>query len=124
MTLTAIPTVDDLVADLCLIGNLPPATARDLLRDAETRIAEYHAVRDALLIRAVAGSGVALERKKSEGDRLLSVTEVAKRIDKSRSWIEANLGELPERLRVGGERRWSERELEQWMERRPRWSEP
>ena len=101
MTLTAIPTVEDLVADLCLIGNLPPATARDLLRDAETRIAQYHAVRDALLIRAVAGNGVALERKKTEGDRLLSVTEVAKRIDKSRSWIEANLGELPEPLRVG-----------------------
>jgi predicted DNA-binding transcriptional regulator AlpA len=124
VTVTAIPTVEDLVADLCLIGNLPPATASDLLRDAEIRIAQYHAVRDALLIRAVAGNGVALDRKKTEGDRLLSVTEVAKRIDKSRSWIEANLGELPEPLRVGGERRWSERELEQWMERRPRWSEP
>lgn len=123
MTVTAIPNLEDLVADLGLIGNLPPAAARDLLRDAETRIAQYYAVRDALLIRAVVGNGAALERKRSDGDRLLSITEVAKRIDKSRSWVEANLGELPEPLRVGGERRWSEREVEGWMARRPRWSE-
>jgi predicted DNA-binding transcriptional regulator AlpA len=48
---------------------------------------------------------------------------LAKRIDKSRSWLEANLDSLPEPFRVGGERRWSEREIEQWIARRPRWSE-
>jgi predicted DNA-binding transcriptional regulator AlpA len=123
VTLIAAPTVEDLVADLGMVGDLPPATAKHLLRDAETKIAQLHAVRDALLIRAVVGNGGPLERKRAEGDRLLSITEVAKRIDKSRSWLEANLDSLPEPFRVGGERRWSEREIEQWIARRPRWSE-
>ena len=123
MTVTTIPTVDQLRGDLGLIANLPPTAARELLRDAEAKIAQYQGVRDALLIRAGVGNGIALERKTTDGHRLLSVTEVAKRIDKSRSWIEANLGELPEPVRVGGERRWSERELDRWIAGRPRWSE-
>jgi predicted DNA-binding transcriptional regulator AlpA len=61
--------------------------------------------------------------RKDDGDRLLDASEVGRLIGKSRGWVEHNVADLPERIRVGGEGRWSERELQRWMVNRPRWSE-
>jgi predicted DNA-binding transcriptional regulator AlpA len=54
-------------------------------------------------------------------DRFLDVGEVGTMIGKSRSWVEKNTEALPKRRKVGGEGKWSEREIQQWMKHRETW---
>jgi predicted DNA-binding transcriptional regulator AlpA len=120
MTLRPTPTLDTL--DHEQIGGLTPVEAVALLRDCEARVAFYQGLRDALLIRACAGNSIGAARK-DDGDRFLDAAEIGRLIRKSPSWIAHNIDELPERIRIGGEGRWSEREIRRWMASRPRWSE-
>jgi predicted DNA-binding transcriptional regulator AlpA len=51
----------------------------------------------------------------------LDADELGRVIGKSRGWIDHNMCDLPAPLRVGGERRWSEREIQRWIRSCPRW---
>ena len=66
---------------------------------------------------------LSLEKPAQDGDRFLDASEVGAMIGKSRSWVEHNVDKLPERRRLGGECRWSEQEIQRWMQNAPRWSE-
>jgi predicted DNA-binding transcriptional regulator AlpA len=108
------PTLDDLLSDPSRVRELPPAAARELF----VRLATLQAA----LTTAILPS-VSFEKRTPTVDRFLDAAEVGEMIGKSRSWVEHHVVELPERRRVGGEGRWSQREVEAWMHRCPSWSE-
>lgn len=123
MMLRTAVALEDLLGEPAKVGDLLPAAAMGLLRDCEARLTAYQGLRDALLIRAFSANGSSPGRR-DEDNRLLDAAEVGQLIGKSRSWVEHNISELPERIRVGGEGRWSEHEIQRWMLNRPRWNEP
>jgi predicted DNA-binding transcriptional regulator AlpA len=59
-----------------------------------------------------------------EGSGLLRVDDVAQRIGMSRSWVQKHTRDLPPRVRVGGEARWREGDIDAWIRTRPRWEDP
>jgi len=105
------PTLDELAADLSKAAALPPDAASKLL----VIVAGLHAALQ------VAATIPPLSLPHSDADRFLDAAEVSAMIGKSVSWIEKNTAELPKRRRVGGEGKWSRRELIRWMKHRPAW---
>jgi predicted DNA-binding transcriptional regulator AlpA len=114
VSVRATPSFEDLLANPSRAAELPAAAARELF----VRLAAVQAALTTALLPAQSP-----EKSSENGDRFLDAAEVGVRIGKSRSWVEHHVEELPERRRVGGEGRWSERELERWMASRPRWGD-
>ena len=106
------PTLDDLAADPAKAMSLPVEVARALL----PKVASLHEV---LLVSALAPHAAA--PRANPGDRFIDADEVGDMIGKSKSWVEKNTAVLPKRKRVGGEGKWSEREIQQWMRYREPW---
>jgi predicted DNA-binding transcriptional regulator AlpA len=110
--LCSIPEFHDLLEDPSRVAELPEEAARTLF----VRVAALQAALTAALLPAPSSN-----KQRQDGDRFLDAAEVATVIGKSRSWVEHNVDILPERRRVGGEGRWSEREIQRWMQNAPRW---
>jgi predicted DNA-binding transcriptional regulator AlpA len=113
----AVPSLDEVIPEQA--AELAPDIARALLRrcsEEQRRLAELH---DALMIAAFANGAAHRETR----DRFLDADEVGTMIGKSRSWVEKNTEILPKRRKVGGEGKWSEREVQQWMRYRETWKE-
>jgi excisionase family DNA binding protein len=73
--------------------------------------------RDALL-QAINGNGAAPKPEPEQADRLLTVTEVAKRLDVSRRYVYGHIDEFPFVRRLGPKTlRFSERGLDKWLAR-------
>jgi predicted DNA-binding transcriptional regulator AlpA len=113
--LHALPTLDDLAAHPERAAELPPETVAAL---------HYRAVRVLMALEAplLARSGRVDRAAEPNGsDRFLDAEQVGVLIGKSKSWVEKHPEELPKRRRVGGEGKWSEREIQQWMKHRETW---
>jgi predicted DNA-binding transcriptional regulator AlpA len=108
------PTFEDLLADPSRVHELPLAAARTLF----VRLAALQATLTTAILPVTP-----IEKRTSTTDKFLDAAEVGAMIGKSRSWVEHHVGDLPERRRVGGEGRWSEREIQHWMQNCPTWSE-
>jgi predicted DNA-binding transcriptional regulator AlpA len=112
--LSSTPEIHELLENPSRVAELPPEAARTLF----VRVAALQAALTTTLLPTLS-----LEKAAQNGDRFLDATEVGTMIGKSRSWVEHNLDKLPQRRRVGGEGRWSQREILRWMQNAPRWSE-
>jgi predicted DNA-binding transcriptional regulator AlpA len=113
--LSSMPEIEELLENPSRVADLPPEAARTLF----VRLAALQAALTVAVLPAPAAARSPLQN----GDRFLDAEEVGAMIGKSRSWVEHNVEELPEPRRVGGERRWSEREIQHWMQACPGWSE-
>lgn len=113
--LLPMPAIEELLENPSRVADLPAEAARLLF----VRLAALQAALTVAVLPATTP-----DRSPSQnGDRFLDAEEVGALVGKSRSWIEHHVDELPERRRVGGEGRWSEREIRRWMEHCPRWSD-
>ena len=84
------------------IEALPPGSSVTLPRDA--------------LLQAINGNGAAPAPAPEQSDRLLTVREVAKRLDVSRRYVYGHIDEFPFIRRLGKKTlRFSERGLEKWL---------
>jgi hypothetical protein len=108
------PEIRELLEDPSRVAELP----REAVLALYTRMAALQAALTAALLPPASP-----EKPQQDGDRFLDAAGVGTVIGKSRSWVEHNVEILPERRRVGGEGRWSEREIQGWMKNAPRWSE-
>ena len=113
MNVRGLPSLDELAAHPERVTDLPPEVVKRLL-------VRHAAVGELLLARLI--ETLVIEPKNG-ADRFLDAADVATIIGKSISWIDHNLDELPAPRRLGGERKWSERELLRWMQNRPRWDD-
>ena len=104
----AVPTLDELEGD--------PEKAATLGADTiEALLVRCLALQTRLFARLIALPAA----ENGASDRFLDVDQVAAAIAKSKTWIEHNTKDLPPRRKVGGEKLWSERELQAWMKHRP-----
>ena len=108
------PTLDDVARDPSMATALP-------LEVVEQLLVKHNAAGQALLARLLAARAQNGAPARNETDRFLDAGQVGAMIGKSKSWIEKNPEGLPKRLKVGGEAKWSERELQAWMKRREPW---
>lgn len=107
-----IPSLDELATNPARATDLPPEVTRALF----VRVTTLHGALLASLL------GVPMQApSQNGGDRFLDAAEVGVMIGKSRSWVEKNTEALPKRRKVGGEGKWSEREIQQWMRHRELW---
>jgi predicted DNA-binding transcriptional regulator AlpA len=113
--LSSMPAIEELLDNPSRVADLPTEAARALF----VRLAGLQAA----LTVAVLPASAPEKSPSQKGDRFLDAEEVDAMIGKSRSWVEHNVDELPERRRVGGEGRWSEREIQRWMQNRPHWDD-
>jgi predicted DNA-binding transcriptional regulator AlpA len=107
-----LPTLDELDVDPSKLDALSVETVKRLL-------VRHAAVGELLLARLI--TEPTAEPKANGGDRFLDAAEVGLMIGKSRSWVEKNRVALPKRRKVGGEGKWSEREIQAWMKHREAW---
>jgi predicted DNA-binding transcriptional regulator AlpA len=112
--LSSTPEIHELLENPSRVAELPPEAARILF----VRLAALQA---ALTVAILPASASEKSRSQNGGDRFLDATEVGVVIGKSRSWIEKNTDVLPKRKKVGGEGKWSEREIQMWMRHREAW---
>lgn len=111
MNPTAVPTLDELAAH--------PERANDLASDVLRALAwKCVAVLTALNVASTAPSEP-LTPLHDDGERLLTVPEVARRIGMSTSWVEKHTADLPARVSVAGNPRWRKHDLERWIKNRP-----
>jgi len=110
--LSCTPDVRELLDEPSRVAELPPEAARTLF----VRVAALQAALTAAML-----PPLSLEKPAQNGDRFLDATEVGAMIGKSKSWVEKNTAELPPRRKVGGEGKWSEREIQTWMKHRDAW---
>jgi predicted DNA-binding transcriptional regulator AlpA len=108
--LKAVVSLDEIAND--------PDCAMTLPSDAARRLCVRAAAVHAALLAALHG---APERPSQAAPRLIKVDEVARRIGKSRSWVEKHTSDLPPRVRVGRQCNWLESDIEAWIRSRPRW---
>jgi predicted DNA-binding transcriptional regulator AlpA len=113
VSLRATPSFEDLLANPSRAAELPAAAARELF----VRLAAVQAALTTALLPAQSPE----QSSSWNGDRFLDATEVGAIIGKSKSWVEKNTGSLPARRKVGGEGKWSEREIQTWMKHREPW---
>jgi excisionase family DNA binding protein len=86
------------------IEALPPGSSVTLPRDA--------------LLQAINGNGAAPTPEPEQSDRLLTVSEAAKRLGVSRRYVYGHADEYPFARRLGPKTlRFSERGLEKWLAR-------
>jgi predicted DNA-binding transcriptional regulator AlpA len=108
-----LPTLDELVADPAKASALP----RDAIQALFVRVNQLNG----LLLGCLLAASAQPESSSNAGDRFLDAYQVGAIIGKSRSWVEKNTDALPKRRRVGGEGKWSEREIQRWMQYRENW---
>jgi predicted DNA-binding transcriptional regulator AlpA len=110
--LRVVPTLDELATDPAKAVMLTPEVAKALL----VKVAGLHVV---LLISALTTTPTP---SANGTDRFLDAADVGAMIGKSKSWVEKNTESLPKRRKVGGEGKWSEREIQAWMRHRETWA--
>jgi len=110
--LQTLPSLDELAADPSKVNVLAVEVVKQLL-------VRHATLGEVLLARLIAVPTP--ERKPDGTDRFLDASAVGAMIGKSRSWVEKHPEVLPKRRRVGGEGKWSEREIQQWMKYRETW---
>jgi len=109
MNLTVLPTLDELAAHPERAGDLPVEVLLSLL-------AKCGALQTGLLGALFATSGRNRHMPANDdGERLLTVPEVAARIGMSPSWVEKHTADLPMRVSVAGNPRWRKSDLERWI---------
>ena len=109
MSLTPLPTLDELAAHPERAQELPPEVARDLL----ARLAPLQTVLLAQAIRPLACQG-----EPQGEDRLLTVEEAAKKLGLSTDWLYRRAGKLLFTVRLGRQLRFSERGLDRYIRQR------
>ena len=112
MSLTGVPSLDELLQDPMKVEALSPAVAFEILG----RLVGVQAL---LLARAVAPSGNGHGEAAPE-DSLLDVHQVAARTGHSTDWVYRHAKDLPFTKRIGREVRFSSLGLTQWMRRQGR----
>ncbi len=109
MSLTPVPSLDELAANPERAADIPPGTAAALL----ARLAGLQPV---LLARALApagdGDGAAAP------DRLLTVKEAAEQLGHSADWLYRHAPKLPFTVRTGRDVRFSAAGLARWIRNR------
>jgi len=112
MSLTPLPTLDELAADPARVRDLPPEAARDLL----LRVV---GLQTTLLAQAFSpsASGDGQPEAPAE-DRLLAVKEAAGKLGVSTDWLYRRATNLPFTVRLGRQLRFSERGVERWIRQR------
>jgi predicted DNA-binding transcriptional regulator AlpA len=113
--LSSTPDIRELLEDPSRVADLPAEVARALF----VRVAALQA---ALTVTVVPAS-TPDDSPTYHGDRLLDAEQVGRLLGKSRSWVDHHVEDLPPRRRVGGEGRWSEKEIQRWIQNAPRWNE-
>jgi len=111
MSLTPLPTLDELAAHPELARELPPEVAQDLL----ARLAPLQIV---LLAQAIRPLGGGNGQGEPQEDRLLTVEEAAKMLGLSTDWLYRRAGKLPFTVRLGRQLRFSERGLDRYIRQR------
>jgi len=112
MSLTPLPTLDELAAHPERAQELPPEAARDLL----ARLAPLQTVLLAQAIRPPAGANGQGEPE-GQGD-LLTVEEAARKLRVSTDWLYRRAGKLPFTVRLGRQLRFSEWGLDRYIRQR------
>lgn len=112
MSLTPLPTLDELAARPERAQELPPEVARDLL----AQLAPLQTVLLAQAIRPLAGGNSQGEPQGE--DRLLTVEEAAGKLAVSTDWLYRRAGKLPFTVRLGRQLRFSERGLDRYIRQR------
>lgn len=108
MSLTPIPSLDDLARDPARARDLPPEVARDLLAQLAPLLT---------LLLAQAFQGANGQPSEEDGDRLLTVEEVARRLGVSKDAVYR--GKWPFEVRpVGRSRRFSAQGLDRFIRQR------
>lgn len=105
MPLAAVPTLDAIAERPERGAELPRRVAVDLYFRALT------------VLQALAPALSAADGLRQDPDRFLVARDVAARLGKSVKWVYAHAHELPFAVRIDGQHpRFSERELQRWME--------
>jgi predicted DNA-binding transcriptional regulator AlpA len=113
VSLTRLPSLDQLAGDLARARELPPNVARDLL----PRVIGLQTV---LLARALSAPDIGNGQPETsgEGDRLLDVQAAAAKLGTSRDWLYRQARNLPFTVRLGSRLRFSERGMERYIRQR------
>lgn len=107
----AVPTLDELARD--------PGRAADLPRPLATELT-LRALGVVAALAAVGGNEPAAQDPQPPAEQYLDAAQVADLLGVSKSWVEHNLDELPQRRRFGNRLRWLRSELVTWMRTRPK----
>jgi predicted DNA-binding transcriptional regulator AlpA len=110
---TAVPTLDELASNPERARDLSADTARALAWKCLTALTALH------VATSLTGTHAGAPMRADDGERLLTVPEVAERIGMSTSWVEKHTGDLPARVSVAGNPRWRKSDLERWIKNRP-----
>ena len=100
MTLTALPSLDELAAQPERAAELPVEAAAALKRECEVLIVQYQGLRDALFLRAFACNG-ASQRAALFDD----IDEASRLVGRAADWIYRHHRELPFVIQEGRGRR-------------------
>lgn len=111
MSLTPLPTLDQLVADPGRARELPAEVARDLL----ARLAGLQTV---LLAQAFSAPADRNGQPEGQEDRLLTVEEAARNLHLSEDYLYRNARKLPFTVRIGRQVRFSLRGIERYIRQR------
>ncbi len=104
---SALPSLDDIVADPGVAESLSDAEVATLLVRA---LAVQGALQARVLRRAVLDAAALRGR-----ERMLTTTQVAERLERSVSWVEKNLDALPPRRSLAGSPGWREADIDEWI---------
>lgn len=109
MSLTPLPTLDQLAADPARAGDLPPEVARDLL----VRVVGLQTV---LLARALSTPAGWNGQPEGPGDRLLTPDEAARLLGVTPAWLYRHASRLPFARKLSRKcLRFSEAGLRKWQ---------
>lgn len=112
-TLSTAPSLDDLAANPDAAEVLSTAEVATLIVRALTVVGALGArvVRDAVM------DGSALRGN----ERMIGTEAVADRLDRSISWVEKHLDDLPPRRALAGSPAWREADINDWIRTTPRY---
>jgi predicted DNA-binding transcriptional regulator AlpA len=113
VSLTDLPSLDQIAADPARVRDLPADAAMDLYYRALAALAALGA--------SLAKPGPAPRPSRSDEEGLIGPDEVAALIGLSVSWVEKHVRDLPERVSVLGNPRWRKRDVVAWLKARPRY---
>lgn len=110
---TAVPTLDELAADPERARTMPAELAHAFVWKCLTVLAALQSAQH------VSQGARTVPAAADNGERLLTVPEVAERIGMSVSWVEKHPADLPARVSIAGNPRWRKSDLERWIKNRP-----
>jgi predicted DNA-binding transcriptional regulator AlpA len=114
-----VPTLDELADDPARARDLPLETLQTLAWRCLTALTAVH-----VATTPSTSPNATARTRGDDGERLLTVQEVAVRIGMSVSWVEKHTADLPARVSVAGNPRWRKSDLERWMKNRPEYGAP